>query len=69
MEFYRYCCILNFLCSIEATLLELKKSLFTGAILVPMFTIITPGPYTHSNQSKEFYAKCNLKVNCEKNWV
>ena len=31
-----------------------------------MFTIITPGPYTHSKYSKAFEAKCNLKVNCEK---
>ena len=41
--------------------------MFTGAILVPMFTIITPGPYTHSKQSKEIHAKGILKVNCEKN--
>ena len=50
-------------------LLELKKALFTGATLVPMFTIIIPGPYTHSNQSKAFHAKCKLKVNWENNWV
>ena len=53
----------------KATLLELEKALVTGATLVPMFTIITPGAYTHSNQSKAFHAKCNLKVTCEKNWA
>ena len=55
----------NILRSIEAAFLELEKALFTGATLVPMFTIITPGPYTNSRQAKTFYAKCNLKVNCE----
>ena len=40
--------------------------MFTGVIFVPMFTIITPEPYTHSKQSKAIRAKCNLKVNCEK---
>ena len=39
--------------------------MFIGAIFVPMFTIITFGPYTHSKQSETFLAKCNLKVNCE----
>ena len=39
--------------------------MFTGAIFVPMFTIITLGPYTPSKQSETFPAKCNLKVNCE----
>ena len=56
----------NILRSIKATLLELEKTLFTGPTLVPMFTIITPGPYTHSKQSTAFHVKCNLKVNCEK---
>ena len=41
--------------------------MFTGAIFVPMFTIITLGPYTPSEQSETFHAKCNLKVNCENN--
>ena len=59
----------NILRSIKAALLELEEAMFTGATPVPMFTIITPGPYTHSKQSKAFHAKCNLKVNCEKNWV
>ena len=54
-----YC---NILRSIK--FLELGKAMFTGATLVPMFTIITPGPYTHSKQPKTFHAKCNLKVNC-----
>ena len=36
--------------------------MFTGATLVPTFTTITPGPYNHSEQSKVFHAKCNLKV-------
>ena len=59
----------NILRSIEATLLELEEAKFTGATPVPMFTITTPGPYTHSKQSKTFHAKCNLNVNCEKKWV
>ena len=49
--------------------LELEKPMFTGASPVPMFAIITPGPYTHSKQSKAFHAKCNLEVKCEKKWV
>ena len=57
----------NILCSIKAALLKLEKAMFTGATPVPMFTIITPGPFTHSKQWKAFHAKCNLKVNCEKN--
>ena len=43
--------------------------MFTGTSLVPMFTIISAGPYTHSKQSKAFHAKCNFKVNCEQKWV
>ena len=39
--------------------------MFTVATLVPMFTIITPGPYTHCKQSNSFHAKSNLKVDCE----
>ena len=39
--------------------------MFTGAIFVPMFTIITLGPYTDTKQSEIFLAKCNLKKNCE----
>ena len=61
-----YCNILH---SIKAAFLELDKAMFTGATLVPMFTIITPSPYTHSKQSNTFHAKCNLKVNCEEKWV
>ena len=57
-----YC---NILRSIEAAFLELEKAMFTGAIFVPMFTIITFGPYTHFQQSETFHAKCYLKVNCE----
>ena len=49
----------------RAAFLELEKALFTGAIFVPMFTIIALGPYTHSKQSETFHAKSNLKVNCE----
>ena len=56
----------NILWSIKAALLELEKAMFTGATPVPMFTIITPGTYTHSKQSKPFHAQCNLMVNCEK---
>ena len=55
--------------AIKAALLELEKTMFTGATPVPMFTIITPGPYTNSKQSKTFHAKCNLKVNGEEKWV
>ena len=61
-----YC---NILRSIKAAFLELEKAMFTSATLVPMFTIITPGPYTQSKQSRAFHAKCNLKVNCDKKWV
>ena len=43
--------------------------MFTVSTLVPMFTIITPGPYTNSKQPKTFHAKCNLKVNCEEKCV
>ena len=43
--------------------------MFTGATRVPMFTIITPDPYTHNKHSKTIHAKFNLKVNCEKKWV
>ena len=57
----------NLLRSVKAALLELEKAMSTDATHVAMFTIITPGPYTHSKQSKVFHAKCNLKVNCEKN--
>ena len=61
-----YC---NILRSVKAAFLELEKAMFTGASLVPMFTIVTPGPYTHSKQSKTFLAKCNLKLICEKKRV
>ena len=59
-----YC---NILRSIKAAFLEPEKAMFTGATLVPMFTIIIPGHYSHSKQSKSFNAKNDLKVNCEKN--
>ena len=39
--------------------------MFIGAFFVPMFTIITLGPYTHTKQSETFLAKSNLKKNCE----
>ena len=57
-----YC---NILRSIEAAIFELEKAMFTVATLAPMFTIISPGPYTHSKQSKKFYANSNRKVNCK----
>ena len=70
MEFYIdnvvYC---NILRSFKAAFLELEKAMFTGATLVPMFTVITPGPYTHSKKPKTFHAKGNLKVNCDEKWV
>ena len=41
--------------------------MFPGATLVPIFTIITPGPYSHSKQSKPFHSKSNLNGKlCEK---
>ena len=61
-----YC---NTLLSNKDAFFELEKAMFTDATLVPMFTIITPGPYTHSKQSKAIHAKCILNVNYEKNWV
>ena len=36
--------------------------MFTGAIFVPMFTIVTLGQYTHKKQSETFHAKPILKV-------
>ena len=39
--------------------------MFTGAIFVSMFTIITLRPYTQSKQLNTFHGECNLKVNCE----
>ena len=56
-------CIATFYVHFTAAVLELEKAMFTGAALVPMFTIINCGPYTHRKQSKAFHAKCNLKVN------
>ena len=62
-----YC---NILRPLEAAFFELEKTMFAGATRVPMFTIVTPGPYTHSEQSKATNAKCNLKVNYEKiGWI
>ena len=54
----------NILRSIKATFLEVEKTMFTVATLVPMVT--TPGPYARNKQSKTFHARCNLKVNREK---
>ena len=59
----------NTLRSNKAAILELEKAMFTGAIIVAMFTMITPGPHTHSKQSKTFHPKVDSKVNCEKKWV
>ena len=69
IEFYRECNVLQHFTFVKAALLEPEKTMFTGAIPVPRFAIVTPGPHTHSKQSKTFHAKCNLKVNCEKKWV
>ena len=52
--------------SIKVAFLELEKAMYTVATHVSMFTIITPGRYTHSKSSKIFHAKFNLTVNCEK---
>ena len=60
-------CIATFYVQLKLHFFELEKAMFTNATIVPIFTIVTPGPYTHSKQSKTFYARCNLKVNCEKN--
>ena len=43
-----------------------KKAILPIAAIVPIFTIITPGPYTRSKQSKMFLPKGSLKVTCEK---
>ena len=59
-----YC---NILRSSKAAFFESEKGMFTVATLVPMVTIITPGSFVCTKQSKTFHAKCNLKVNCEKN--
>ena len=58
-----YC---NILRSFKAAFFELGKAMFTGSTLPPLFTIITPGPYTHSKQSKAIHAKRNLEVKCAK---
>ena len=44
-----YC---NTLRLIKATILQVQKTMFTAATLVPMFIIITPGPYTCSKQRR-----------------
>ena len=64
--FYKYVVDCNTLLSITTAFLELEKAMCTVATLLPMLTIITPGPYTHSKQRKTFDSKSNLKVNCEK---
>ena len=56
----------NKLRSIKIAFFELEKAMYTVATPVPMFTIITPGRYTHSKQSENFHVKFNLKMNCEK---
>ena len=63
LDNFVYC---NILPSLKAAFFELEKAMFTGSALLPMFNIITPGPYTHSKQSKAIHAKCNLKVECAK---
>ena len=68
MEFIDNVVYCNILRSIKPAFLELEQTMYTGATLIPMFTIIIPGPYSHSKQSKTFHAKCNLKVNCEEKW-
>ena len=61
-----YC---NVLRSIKDAFFELGKAMFTDATHVPMFTIITPGPYTHSKQSKASHTNFILNVNCDEKWV
>ena len=38
---------------------QLKPHFFEADFLIPMFTIITPDPYTRSKRSKTFLARCN----------
>ena len=57
----------NILRSIKAAFLEIEKTMFTVATLVRMFTIITPGHYTRSKQSKTIHANGTLEINCENN--
>ena len=61
-----FCIYCNILRAYKAAFLEVEKAMFTVATLVPMFTIITSGPYTRSKKSNTFHAKCNLKVNRKK---
>ena len=46
----------------KAEFIDVEKAMFTVATVVPMFTIITPGPLTCSKKPNTFHAKCNLKV-------
>ena len=62
-------CIATFCVQLKPHFSNYQKAMFAGATLVPMFTIITSSPYTHSKQSNTFHAKCNLKVNREEKWV
>ena len=64
LDYVVYC---NTLVSITTAFLELEKAICTVATLLPMFTMITPGPHSHSKHSKTRHTKSNLKVNCEKN--
>ena len=54
-----YCHIFH---SFKAALVEVEKTMFTIGNLVPIFEIITPGPYTRSKQSRTFHAKCSVFV-------
>ena len=54
------------LLSMKTAFLEVEKTLFAVGTLVPMFTLINPGPYTCSRPSKTFHVERNLKINCEK---
>ena len=60
-------CFVTLYDKLKSHFLNYKKTMFTVATLVLMFIIINPGPYHCSKQSKTFNAKCNVKVNCEKN--
>ena len=48
-----YC---NFLHSIKASSLEVEKAMFNVVTLVPMFTLINPGPYTRSRKQYTIHA-------------
>ena len=61
-----YC---NNLLSIKAAFLGEENTTFTVATLAPMFTMITPGPYTCITQTETVHVKCNLEANCDEKYL